>query len=222
MGPIAVFDMIKRYTNFLILATLSAALWVNSSRAQEFGYDPMLYSVKLGLTMPNSPSLLERYWYDAANIEGGIRLPYCLLCEYSELWVYASYNHFLFQKGSHFPIDSFDQRSVVELKGEPVKMFSAYAGARISFLKLERRVVPYLFYGYGYIIRSDLVFDSDSQLFSYFSKQYDNSFATMYSFGLDMALSARMRLVMEISGTAALTGDKDASYYTGRVGLALR
>jgi hypothetical protein len=189
-----------------------------SDTNHDYDHGPMLYSFKLGTTLTNSSSLLYEYWHYALLLEGGIRLPYCVICDYTDFWLYGSYQRFPFKKGSRFPIDSFGQKSVVRLTGDPFYTYSVFAGIRVSFQQRGKMVIPYLFYGYGYVVCSDLVLESESPLFPGLRTEYDNSLGGFLTFGLDYGLSRRIRILFELSASVY----SEQGYLSSKLGVSLR
>jgi hypothetical protein len=182
----------------------------------------MLLSVKIGAPVLSDHTLLKEYWNSTVAIEGGFRLPFCVMCENTEFWILGSYYRFQLKKDARFPIDSFDQHSIIILSGDPVNVYSAFAGVKIGFRHRKKRMIPYLFYGYGYTIMSDLVFDAQPPVFPYFRKKYENSISQFMTFGLDFGISSRFRLLFELSGSGPITGDQEDGYFAYKLGLSLR
>lgn len=199
----------------ILLFTLSSFVF-----AQD--YKPMRYSAKWGISSTRYPAILDKFWKDGLNVGAGIRLPFCILCDYSEFWIFGDYNRFPFRRNPRFPIDSLDGNSIVVLSGDPVRIYTVSAGVKIFIRNKRKRVLPYTYIGYGYLNRTDITIRSESPHLPYARIKHDDVSCWFWSLGIDVKIINRARVFLELGTISGETLPSLTQYNLFALGILFR
>lgn len=207
-------------TRIAIVMVMFLLMVFSDVSAQE--YKSMRYLLKVGASWALTGTVLDNFWKSGLSLNAGIRIPYCVFCDYNEFWLFGEYNRFPFKNNPRFPIDSFNERSNVVLSGEPVEIYSIHAGAKVFFRNREKRVLPYTYLGYGYLKRTDMVIRSESPLLPYARTGYSDVGAWTWSLGLDVGVADRLRIFWEFTAITGETLPSRTQYNSVSLGILFR
>lgn len=177
----------------------------------------------LGLTNGSKPGMLGYYWKNGIGTGISLKVPYGITIGqvFIDPIVGLNYSYFPSKRNVVFPIKSFNNYGQELVTANSTRIITLICNFSFTIVPRKSRFAPYFYFGFGYLSRSNLVFESNSPLYQSVNIKYDPRLAYSYGIGCFVRFMKNLYLSFDAGYTGSNKDPRPTTMWPIKIGLGI-